>query len=178
MTISIARKSLMFVVVLVCLVTGATYSPKSLGNAAPPADIESGNDDAKVRALLGTQALEHLPGDDELEWLLKQRHNAALRSLPLAIEHSSTGVPGVDTAELQTRYIAAVHRLTASQIELAKTQQERIEVRDRILALARQHERFVNANAGIGRFGGPDVHVALHERLEAQIMLLKEQKRQ
>jgi hypothetical protein len=171
MAIGIRRKSYWLGLALLVALTATVYSQKQPTGTQP----ESAEDVAKVSALLDAEPLTRAPGDDELRWHMKQRLNAALQVLQVSSQQFKTGVPGVDQPELQSRSIAAAHRVAACQLDLAQNQQERIEALERMVALTRQQERFCSANAAAGIISTVVLDVARYERLDAEVNLLKEQ---
>lgn len=171
------RRSFGLGCILVATIAATVYSQKAGDDAEPAIAAVSDEDEARVASILEMEPLVRAPGDNEPRWLLKQRLNAALRVLTAATEQFKRGVPGIDSDTLQNRFMDASHRVARCRLDLATRPAERIEVLEQMAALARDHERFVKANRGVGKGTALEVDLAQFERLDAEIRLLNERER-
>src|SRR5262249_134505 len=114
--------------------------------------------------------LEAAKGDDELRKLLKARYNAALRETKGRFMQF---LAGKTTPELLAD---GGRRLLRAELELCDKPADRVKVREKFLTLAKEVERIQRERYDAGRIDEPDMAQAEHQRLDAEIELLREKK--
>ena len=124
----------------------------------------------KLPAVLEGKPLEPAKDDDEMRKLLKGRYNAALRE---AKGRYGQFLAGKVTAEALA---PSTRRLLRAELALCDKAADRIKVREQFLLMAKEVERIIKLRHDAGRIEEPEVAQAEHDRLDAEIELLREKK--
>jgi hypothetical protein len=139
--------------------------PERVTVAAEPGPAVQTSTPRQLPALLTAEPVEPAPGDDQRQKLLKERYNAALRSLKASYNRRK-----IDTAVPFMGVIAAARQLLAAEVALHKSE-DIVRVHERYLELMKFLEK--DAEAQFQHFIGRDELEAAHEaRLDAEIKLL------
>lgn len=105
--------------------------------------------------------------DNELQKLLKDRYNVALKVAQVRVEEHLNGRSSVDSIFEQAKH------LLTSELELTDIPKEHVKVREKQLQLAQDMEKVAQARYDSGRLSIADYEQARYFRLDAEIQLLR-----
>lgn len=139
--------------------------PERVTVAVEPGPAVQTSTPRQLPALLTAEPVEPAPGDDQRQKLLKERYNAALRSLKASYNRRK-----IDTAVPFMGVIAAARQILPAEVALHKSE-DMVRVHARYLELMKFLEK--EAADQFHSFTGLDEVEAAHEaRLDAEIKLL------
>jgi hypothetical protein len=133
--------------------------------AADPDAIE------KLEALTKAGPVQPAKDDDDLRKLLKERYNAAARGLDVQLKMYYAGKTDLEPV------FKAYQRVCASQLELTDDPKEQVQALVLLVDIAKGIEQCVEARVTAGRAGGGDLEAAHYFRLDAEVQLLKAQRK-
>jgi len=148
----------------------ASGGGKPLETSTAKSRNPKGNGDNKLPALLAFKPLEPMPGDDELQRLLKERYNAAVRALRLYEYQYEIGTARAGDV------CAAARIVVEAESALVDKPQDEIRVLQHYLEFTKSIENEARAKLQAGGVSGispVDEAQAREARLEAEIKLLR-----
>lgn len=124
-------------------------------------------DKEELPDLLRAEPLKILPGDGELEKLLKERRNTALSVARLRFEQfKNVGVQLPELLEAEKLFIT-------SELDLTDDAKERVKLYERYVKIAEKMEEYVKGQFKNGIASEAEFGQATYWRLSAQIQLVK-----
>src|SRR5262249_46379667 len=125
------------------------------------------DDEFKVPGFVEGKFLEPGKDDDEMRKLLKARYNAALREANARFKEflAGRGTPA--------EFTPSTRRLLRAELALCEKAADRVKVQEKFLSMTREVERIQKLRHEAGRIGEAELARAEHDRLEAEIELLR-----
>lgn len=156
---SMLRTALGAVLVLTCL-QAASFA----------GDKKPGFDPDKLSSLLGAKPLKPGPGADDLQKKLVERYNSGVRIYELQLDAYKK-----KRATAQ-QVIQAARLVLDAELALKSKRDERVAVREKMVAVAEMNESVVEELVAVGQANAADRETTRYERITAEVELLKEKK--
>jgi outer membrane protein TolC len=121
----------------------------------------------ELPALLKAEPLEQAPADNELQKLLKDRYNAALKATQASTKDYLAGRGTLDLVLEQAK------QLLTSELQLTDVPREQASALEKHLQLAQYIEKVCKVRYEAGKLSSADYERARYFRLDTEIQLLR-----